>query len=90
MIRIVLTLAVVAAVSACTTPSVTKQRMTLGEANISGMECRREKPVGTNLPRTVCASPEAWEKFDEAARAENDLALQKARSGTNAGAFNRQ
>ena len=88
--RITLALAAIAAVSACATPDVTKQRMTLGEANISGMECRRETPIGTNMPRTVCASPEAWAKFDEAARYENFLAEQKARSGTNAGAFNRQ
>jgi hypothetical protein len=90
MIRIVLTLAVIAAVSGCTTPSVTKQKMTLGEANIGGLECRREKPLGTNMPRTICASPDAWAKFDEAARYEDFLAFQKARSGTNAGAFNRQ
>lgn len=83
--------AALAAVAACsTTPSVSKQRMTLGEANISGMECRREKPPGTNMPRTVCASPEAWAKFDAAARYENDLAFQKARSGANSGPFNRQ
>jgi hypothetical protein len=90
MMRTVLVLAVVLAVSGCATPSVTKERMTLGEANISGLDCRREKPPGTNMPRTVCASPEAWEKFDAAARYENDLAFQKARSSSNAGAFNRQ
>jgi hypothetical protein len=91
MIRIALTLTVAGVLAACTTqPTVTKQRMTLGEANIKGLECRDEKPIGTNFGRTVCASPEAWKKFDAAARYENDLAFQKARTTANAGPFNRQ
>jgi hypothetical protein len=91
MIRICLAAIAVALTAGCsTTPSVTKQRMTLGEANIEGMECRREKPIGTNRPRTVCASPEAWAAFDAQAAYESDLAFQKARSGANSGPFNRQ
>ena len=91
MIRIASIAALLVLISGCSTqPSVIKQRMTLGEANIEGLECRRDTPMGTNLPRTVCASAEAWAKFDAAARYESDLAFEKARSGTNAGAFNRQ
>jgi hypothetical protein len=90
MIRTFLILAVAATATACATPSVSKQRMTLGEANIEGLECRHETPIGTVFPRTICASAEAWTKFDARARFENDLAFQKARSGQNAGAFNRQ
>jgi hypothetical protein len=91
MTRTFLMLTAAVLVAGCSmTPSVTKQRMTLGEANIEGMECRRERPMGTNLPRTVCASPEVWAKFDAAARYESDLAFEKARSGANSGPFNRQ
>ena len=91
MVRIALMLTVVGVLAACSTqPSVTKQRMTLAEANIEGMECRRETPMGTNMPRTVCTSPEAWKRFDAYARYESELAFQKARTGANSGPFNRQ
>ncbi len=90
MIRTFLILALAATATACAAPTVTKQRMTLGEANIEGLECRRETPIGTAFPRTICASAEAWASFDAKARLENDLAFQKARSNQNAGAFNRQ
>lgn len=79
------------AASACsTTPIVTKQNMTLGEANIEGMECRRDKPIGSNMPKTICASPQAWAAFDKAAAYETSLARQAAREVNNVGAFNRQ
>ena len=49
----------------CTmTPTVTKARMTLGEANIEGMVCKRVTTTGTSIPKTVCASPEAWKRYD--------------------------
>jgi hypothetical protein len=83
--RTVLALAAFAAVAACTTtPTVTKQRMTLGEANISGMECRRGKPIDTNLPRTICASPEAWASYDEQARRATDELMFRGRELGNA------
>ena len=76
--------------SGCMTPTVTKARMTLGEANIEGMECRRDTPIGTAQPRTICASPEAWAKVDKDARRESELAFEQGRSRANVGAFNRQ
>jgi hypothetical protein len=47
------------------TPSVTKSRMTLAEANISDMECRRGATTGTSIPRTVCASEKSWNSYDK-------------------------
>jgi hypothetical protein len=76
--------------SACTTtPSVTKQTMTLAEANIDGMECRRDTPPDTNIPRTICASPESWAVFDERRRRESEALLAKGREYSNVGRFNR-
>lgn len=90
MSRTVLMLTAAAVIAGCSaTPSVTKQRMTLGEANISGMECRREKPIGTVMPRTICASPLAWAEYDEEQRRESDLLFQYTRSRPTAGGFNR-
>ena len=82
-------LGVSAALMGCAT-SIDKQKMTLGEANIEGMECRREKPIGTQFYQTVCASPEAWAQYDEATEYETDLAFEQGRSMQNAGAFNRR
>ncbi len=91
MKRVLILAGLAAAVSACsTTPTVTKQRMTLGEANIEGMECRVERPIGSVVPRTVCASPQAWANFDKAAAYETSLARQAAREVNNVGAFNRR
>jgi hypothetical protein len=83
--RIVLALAAFAAVAACsTTPTVTKERMTLGEANISGMECRRARPIDTNLPRTICANPSSWAAYDKQARTATDDLLSRGRELGNA------
>jgi hypothetical protein len=88
--RTVLMLAAFVAIMGCTTaPSVTKQKMTLGEANISGMECRREKPIDSNLPRTICASRQAWAAFDDARRIDTDDILAEGRKHANVGPFNR-
>lgn len=46
------------------TPLVTKERMSLGEADITGMECRRIIPANSNIPKKMCAKPESWAKFD--------------------------
>jgi hypothetical protein len=56
------------------TPTVTKARMTLGEANIEGMECRVVRPISSQQPRTICASPESWAAQDKKERlASEDL-----------------
>jgi hypothetical protein len=65
--RFFLVLSVGVLVTACSaTPIVTKQRMALGEANVENMECRREAPGGSSIPRTVCTSPETWKRYDKA------------------------
>ena len=85
IMRTVLALAALAALSGCSiTPTVTKQKMTLGEANIGGMECRREKPIDTNVPRTICASAGAWAAYDEQARSATDDLLFRGRELGNA------
>jgi hypothetical protein len=77
--------------TACTmTPTVTKQRMTLGEANIEGMECRRDKSIGTVMPKTICASKESWAQFDAKALAESEAVFSSQRQAANVGRFNRQ
>ncbi len=78
------------AMAACsTTPTVTKERMTLGEANIEGMECRKDKAPDTNIPRTICASPQAWAVFDEARRRETEELMAEGRKYANVGRYNR-
>lgn len=79
-----------AVVSGCSSaPLVTRERMTLGEANIEGLECRKDKPITTNIPRTICASPEAWAAFDQRRRSETDDFLAEGRKVPNVGRFNR-
>ncbi len=93
MLRIALLASIVTAtlvVSACsTTPLVTRERMTLGEANIEGMVCRKDKPPDTNIPRTICASPEAWAVFDERRQRETAALMAEGRKYANVGRFNR-
>lgn len=90
MARVALLVSLTILVAGCSlTPTVTKQRMTLGEVDISGMECRRETPPDSNVPRTICASPAAWASFDERDRRETDAILAEGRKHANVGAFNR-
>ncbi|HEX5008101.1 MAG TPA: hypothetical protein VFV70_13370 [Hyphomonadaceae bacterium] len=85
MKRLAPILAALAVIAGCSTvPTVTKETTTLGEANISGMECRRGKPIDTNLPRTICASPKAWAAYDEQARMATDDLLFRGRELGNA------
>lgn len=66
MARTFLMLTAAALVTGCSmTPIVTKQRMTLGEANIEGMECRWQTPPGSSIPKNYCAKPEYWARFDK-------------------------
>jgi hypothetical protein len=60
-------------VAACSaSPIYTRTHTTLGEVDLTGLECRKDTPINTNVPRTVCASPEAWAAYqkEEAERAE--------------------
>jgi hypothetical protein len=91
MARTFLVVSTAVLIAACAAmPTVTKERMTLGEANISGMECRRDRPINTNVPRTICASPQAWAAFDENHRLAAQDLLAEGRKNANVGAFNRQ
>ena len=65
MTRTFLVVSAAVLVTGCVTPTVTKERMTLGEANISGMECRREVSVLSSIPKTICASREVWASYDK-------------------------
>ena len=90
MIRITLALGALLLLTGCVVePAVTKQRMTLGEADIDGMECRRVQPIGTNQKKTICASPKAWKTVDEKERKESELMFQAARGNSNNSRFNR-
>ena len=63
------------------TPTVTKERMTLAEADITGMECRRGPAPGTAIPKTTCAMPEAWKRFDARQAEISENFIDDARDG---------
>ena len=46
------------------TPAYQRETTTLGEVDISGLECRDEAPITSLRKRTVCASPEQWAEYD--------------------------
>jgi hypothetical protein len=90
MTRIVLMLAAGALLAGCATePKITKETMTLAEANIEGLECRIDNPMGSNMPRTICASPAAWAKYDRNQEFNTDKMLENGRSSPN-NAFDRR
>lgn len=85
------TLAVVA-LSACTaTPAITREHttMTLAQIEEAGLVCRKDRPINSNLPRTICASAAAWAEFDERQRAESEEFLAEGRKSNNFSRFNR-
>jgi hypothetical protein len=84
MTRIFLVASTAVLLAGCAaTPLVTKERMTLGEANISGMECRREVSVRSSMPKTTCASPELWAKYDKAEAGKTELFFSGIRDDDN-------
>lgn len=70
-------------------PLVTKQMMTLAEADISGLECRSDTPPDTNIPRTICATKESWATFDLRRRQETEALIAEAHKYSNVGRYNR-
>jgi hypothetical protein len=74
-----------------TTPLVTRTDAMLSPSQIAdmGLVCRRDRPPDTNIPRTICASKEAWAAFDERRRRETDDLMAEGRKTTNVGQFNR-
>lgn len=78
--------------AACSTvPTVTSEQTTMTKAEIAaaGLVCRKDRPPDTNIPRTICASEEAWAAFDERRRRETDDLLAEGRKHANVGRFNR-
>jgi hypothetical protein len=85
-------MAAVLAMSACSTvPNVTRERttMTIAQIEAEGLICRKDRPPDTNIPRTICASEQAWATFDERRRRETDDLLAEGRKASNVGRFNR-
>lgn len=80
------------AVAACTAvPLVNRESTTMTKAEISaeGLICRKDRPPDTNIPRTICASEQAWAAFDERRKRESDDILAEGRKNANVGRFNR-
>jgi hypothetical protein len=80
------------AASGCSTvPHITRERTTMSVADIEaeGLVCRKDRQPDTNIPRTICASEEAWAAFDERRRHETDDLLAEGRKATNGGWFQR-
>ncbi|MBU6319328.1 MAG: hypothetical protein KGS00_06710 [Alphaproteobacteria bacterium] len=71
------------------TPQVTRETMTLGEAGIEGMECRRETIIGSSFKRTICASPETWARYDAQKRQEAERYMDSPRQQSNVNKFGR-
>lgn len=70
-------------------PQITRETMTLGEAGIEGMECRRETIIGSSFKRTICAAPETWARYDEQKRLEADRYIEAPRQQSNVNQFGR-
>lgn len=52
--------------AACASPSIarTETRLTPKQIADMGLVCREIRPPDSNIPRMVCASPEAWAAED--------------------------
>ena len=76
--------------AACTvTPAVTRTSTTMTPAEIAemGLVCRTETPPDTNIPRTVCASEQAWAAYDRRTQAAAQEFFAEGRKGANTGRF---
>lgn len=82
MARTILLIGLVALTTACAaTPLVTKSRMTLAEAGIKDMECRRETPTNSQIPKTTCAEPSLWAAWDKREAEKSERLIDIARDG---------
>lgn len=69
-----------ALLTACAaSPLITRTRTTLGEVNMEGLECRGDKPPGSSISRNICATPEAWAKYEADGAAESKAMLDRNR-----------
>jgi hypothetical protein len=77
------------ALASCLAPSTTKKITTLGEIDMTDMVCRRAVPIGTSMPKTICARQADWAKYDERQIAASERMQDLLREQPNVGAFNR-
>jgi hypothetical protein len=75
--RLILGLATLALAAGCATtrPVVSRTETTLAQVDMTGLVCRYEAPTGSNMKRSVCASPDQWKKYDEANQAQSEYLL---------------
>lgn len=61
---------------ACTsTPSITRTKTTLGQVDMEGLECRRDRQAGSNIGRTICATPASWANYENEGAAKSQAML---------------
>ncbi len=78
--------------SACsTTPSVVRTKESLTPTQIAemGLVCRTAPPVTSNIPRTICASEQAWAAHERRTRLATEELFAEGRKNPNVGRFNR-
>lgn len=89
-LALTLGLAVAAMAPGCSiAPAYTKTVTTLGEVDTTGLVCRRSKPTGSSIPKTICASQAAWDKRDADEEAASARMHDDASRHTNVDPFGR-
>ncbi|MBI1358943.1 MAG: hypothetical protein GC155_01530 [Alphaproteobacteria bacterium] len=73
----------------CVTPSYTKKVTTLGQVDMTGLECRRVQPIDSHAQRTMCATPASWAKYDRKQIAASEEFFAATRNLPNVDKFNR-
>lgn len=69
--------------AACTaTPTISRTKTTLGEVDMTGLECRREKASGSNIGRTICASPQTWANYENVEASKSQALLDNIQDNT--------
>lgn len=59
--------AIALAFTACAAqPTISRERTQLTPQQIAdmGLECRRDTAINTTIPRSICASPAAWDRYE--------------------------
>jgi hypothetical protein len=76
-----LAFAAIGAGACSTTPTVSKTKAMMTPAEIAALdlECKSLKPIDSNIPKTICASDSAWDRYAEATRQATDDLLAKGR-----------
>lgn len=78
--------------AACSTqPSFTREKTMMTPSQIAdmGLTCRKITPIGTTIPRNMCASEAAWDNYDEQGVLSSEELFRETRTIPNAGRFNR-